>query len=321
MQLPSLSALEDAARRVHAVMPPTPQFAWPLLRERLGLEVWVKHENHTEVGAFKLRGGLLYFDELVRRQPALTGVVAATRGNHGQSVAFAARRHGLHAVVVVPEGNSRSKNAAMRAQGAELVEHGRDFQAALDYAAQLAQERGLHLVPSFAEPLVRGVATAALELFQAVPALDALYVPIGLGSGVCAAIAARDALGLKTQIVGVTATAAPTYARSYAARQVVSADVAPTVADGVACRTADPAALEVILRGMARLVAVDEADIRGAMRCLFADTHNIAEGAGAVALAGLRKERAALQGRKAAVMLTGGNIDDQLFASVLGARD
>ena len=317
MKFPSLASLDEAARTVYAVMPPTPQIAWPLLGQRLGAEVWVKHENHTPVGAFKLRGGLVYCEQLRRTQPAVAGVVAATRGNHGQSIAFAAQRSGLHAVMVVPHGNSPAKNAAMRARGVELIESGPDFQAAFDHAVKLAQERQLHLVPSFDATLVRGVASCALELFRAVPDLHTLYVPIGLGSGICAAIAAREALGLKTEIVGVTASAAPAYAESFAARRPVAAAVAPTIADGLACRVPVPEALEVILRGAARVVAVNEAEVRSALRDLFNDTHNVAEGAGAAALAALTKERLTVQGRRVAVILTGGNIDQAVLADVL----
>jgi threonine dehydratase len=317
----SLEALEQAAAVVHAVLAPTPQFTWPLLNQRLGLEVWVKHENHAPVGAFKLRGGLVYMDALVRRQPEVKAVVSATRGNHGQSIAFAAQRHGLRAVIVVPHGNSPSKNAAMRARSAELVEHGDDFQAALEHAVALAESRRLHFVPSFHEALVRGVASYSLELFRAVPDLHTLYVPIGLGSGVCGAIAVRDALNAKTEIVGVVAEAAPAYALSFAARRPVSAPVGNTIADGVACRTPNAEALEIILRGVARVVAVSEAEIRQAMCHLFTDAHQVAEGAGAAALAAATKERSRLQGRRVAVVQTGGNIDPAVFASVLAEPD
>ena len=317
MKLPSLASLDEAARTVYAAMPPTPQIAWPLLGQRLGAEVWVKHENHTPVGAFKLRGGLVYFEQLKRTQPTVAGVVAATRGNHGQSIAFAAQRHGLHAVIVVPHGNSPAKNAAMRARGVELIESGHDFQAAFDHAVKLADERQLHLVPSFDGTLVRGVASCALELLRAVPDLHTLYVPIGLGSGICGAIAAREALGLKTEIVGVTATAAPAYAESFEARRPIAAAVAPTIADGLACRVPVPEALEVILRSVTRVVAVNEAEIRSALCDLFNDTHNVAEGAGAASLAALTKERATQQGRRVAVILTGGNIDQPVLADVL----
>src|SRR5580658_7468940 len=256
-------------------MPPTPQYCWPLLSARAGAEVWVKHENHTPVGAFKLRGGLVYMEELLQREAQVTGVIAATRGNHGQSVAFAASRAGLRSVIVVPHGNSREKNAAMRALGAELIEHGHDFQEALEYAAGLAAREGLHFVPSFHDALVRGVASCAIELFDAVPALDAVYVPIGMGSGICGTIAARDALGLSTEIVGVVAASAPAYALSFAAGCAVSAEVAPTLADGMACRVPDPSALEAMQAGVARLVTVEESEIRSAMRHLFTDTHNL----------------------------------------------
>ena len=315
----SLAELEAAARLVHEVMIPTPSHCWPLLSERAGAEVWVKHENHTPLGAFKVRGGIVYMTDLKRREPNLQGVIAATRGNHGQSVAFACRRVGLHAVVVVPQGNSREKNAAMRAQGAELIEHGHDFQAAYEYARDLARERGLHPMPSFDRRLAAGVASYALELFHAVPDIDTVYVPIGLGSGICGTMAARDALGLKTKVVGVVATNAPAYALSFAAKQPVSTNSADTIADGVACRVPDSGALNLILKGAERIVSVSEAEIRAAMRHLFTDTHNLAEGAGAAALAGLLQEKNRVAGKRVAVIQSGGNIDRELYMSVLAS--
>jgi len=313
----SLADLEAASDLVHGVMPPTPAISWPLLCERASAEVWVKHENHTPLGAFKIRGGLTYMTDLKRREPKVAGVIAATRGNHGQSVAFAARRVGIPAVIVVPEGNSREKNAAMRALGATLIEHGHDFQSALEFAQGLAKERGLHAIPSFDRRLVAGVASYGLELFRAVPDLDTVYVPIGLGSGVCATMAARDALGLKTKVVGVVAERAPAYALSFAARKPVSTNSADTIADGVACRVPDPDALGLILKGADRIVTVSEEEIRAAMRHLFTDTHNLAEGAGAAALAGLLQEKTRMNGKRVAVIQTGGNIDRELYLSVL----
>jgi threonine dehydratase len=321
MQLPSLERLEAAARRVYASMAPTPQVCWPQLSQHVGAELWVKHENHSPLGAFKIRGGLVYFEELRHREPNLRGVVAATRGNHGQSVGFAAQLYGLAAVVVVPHGNSREKNAAMRARGVELIEHGSDFQDAFEHAQALAEIRGLHMVPSFDEALTRGVATYSLELFRAVPDLDTMYVPIGMGSGICGAIAAREALGLKTEIVGVVAAAAPAYAESFALRNVVSKPVSPTLADGMAVRVPDAQALELILRGVARVVVVNEAEIACAMRRLFTDTHNVSEGAGAAALAAAIRERSKLRGQRVAVVQTGANVDREIYAKVLEEGD
>lgn len=317
MSPPSLAALQKAADLVHRVMPATPQFHWPQLSERMGAEVWVKHENHTPIGSFKLRGGLVYFDELVRREPRIPGVIAATRGNHGQSIAFAARRHGLKATIVVPHGNSREKNAAMRAWGARLIEHGADFQEALEYAGNMAGQLGLHFVPSFHEALVRGVASYSLELFRAVGDLRTLYVPIGLGSGICGAVAARDALGLSTEIVGVVSAAAPAYAESYAAGKAVARAVGPSIADGVACRVPNDEALGIILAGVERVVAVSEAEIAAALRDLFTGTHNVAEGAGAAALAAAAQERDRIQGRRIGVVQTGSNIDRDVFVRAL----
>ena len=313
----ALSLLEAAARTVYDAMPPTPQQRWPLLDTRCGTPVWVKHENHTPVGAFKVRGGLVYFDHLRRTQPGVKGVVAATRGNHGQSVAFAAARCGIRAAVVVPHGNSETKNAAMRALGAELIEHGHDFQAALEAGADIAAHRGWHMVPSFHELLVQGVASYSLELLRAVPSLEVIYVPIGLGSGICGAIAARDALGLETRIVGVVSAAAPAVARSLEAGRVVSHEVTTRIADGMACRTPNAEALEVIRRGVHHVVEVTDEEVEGAIRILFSDTHNVAEGAGAAALAALLRERENVRERVTGIVITGANIDPSPFARIV----
>ena len=298
-------------------MPATPQYCWPLLSQRAGAETWVKHENHTPVGAFKLRGGLVYMQALQRQQPEVAGVIAATRGNHGQSVAFAARRAGLAAVIVVPHGNSAEKNAAMRALGAELIEHGHDFQSAYEHAMGLAAARKLHALRSFHPWLVAGVGSYALELFRAVPDIDTVYVPIGLGSGICGTMAARDALGLKTRVVGVVAENAAAYALSFAQKAPVSTNSADTIADGMACRVPDGDALGFILEGAERVVTVSEAAIKAAMRHYFTDTHNLVEGAGAAPLAALLQERQRMAGKRVALILSGGNIDRPLYASVL----
>jgi threonine dehydratase len=319
MRLPQIDEIRAAAAAVHRVMPPTPQIRWPLLCQRTGAEVWIKHENHTPAGAFKIRGGIVYMEELRRAEPDCAGVIAATRGNHGQSVAFGAARAGLRAVIVVPHGNSREKNAAMRALGAELVEHGNDFQEAFEYAAAMAEAQQLHFVRSFDSALISGVASYALELFEAVPALDAVYVPIGMGSGICGTIAVRNALGLKTEIIGVVAAGAPAYALSFAAGRPINTDAAETIADGVACRTPDPDAVRIILEGASRIVTVTDDEIRAAMQHLFSDTHNVAEGAGAAGLAALLQERSRMEGRRVALILSGGNVDRDVFAQTLAA--
>jgi threonine dehydratase len=319
--LPSLDEIESAAVLVRAAMPPTPQYAWPLLARRLGAEIWVKHENHTPTGAFKVRGGLVYLDGLARREPGCPGIVSATRGNHGQSLAFAARRVRVPVTIVVPRGNSTEKNAAMRAFGAELVEHGEDFQDASEHAARLAAERGLHRVPSFHRDLVRGVATYWLELFRAVPDLDVAFVPIGLGSGLCGALAAREALGARVRIVGVVSSHARAYALSIAAGRPVDAPVSTRIADGMACRVADPTALSLMLGRVDEVVEVDDDEVERAMKALYVDTHNVAEGAGAASLAAamrLARERPdAVRGRRIGVTLCGGNVDHDAFARVL----
>jgi len=308
--------LEAARRLVYAAMPPTPQQRWPLLEQRLGAEVWVKHENHTPVGAFKIRGGLVYMDGLRRREPGLREVVSATRGNHGQSIAFAAARTGFAATIVVPHGNSVEKNAAMRALGADLVEHGDDFQAAREHAIALAQRRGAHMVPSYHPDLVRGVATGWLEFFAAATP-DVVFVPIGLGSGLCACAAARAATGARTRIVGVVSAHADAYRRSFVQRSVVEAPVSTRLADGMACRVPEAAALETILREADDVITVTDEEVGAAMRALFADTHNVAEGAGAAALAGALQQRDRCAGRTIGLMLSGGNVDSTVFAGVL----
>jgi threonine dehydratase len=316
-----LETLETAADFVRRVMPPTPQFCWPLLSRRIGTELWVKHENHTPIGAFKLRGGLVYLDEVKRSHPDICGVVTATTGNHGQSIALAAARLELEATIVVPHGNSIEKNRAMEGFGARLIEAGRDFQAAYEYAVALAERERLHLVRSFDALLVRGVASYGLELFRAVPDLDTVYVPIGLGSGICGVIAAREALGLTAEIVGVVSENAATYALSFAAGKPVSTNSADTMAGGLAVRVPDPEALDIICRGAARIVTVSEAEIRRAVRILFTDTHNVAEGAGAAPLAAALQERDRLRGKRVAVIQSGGNIDRNLFAEILAEED
>jgi len=315
--LPTLSQLDAAARTVYQTMPATPQYRWPLLCEALGAETWVKHENHTPLGAFKVRGGLVYFADLAAGAQRPRGVVSATRGNHGQSIALAAARHGMNATIVVPKGNSVEKNAAMRALGATLVEHGDDFQAAREHAARLARDDGWHMVPSFHPLLVRGVGTYSLELLRAVPDLDTVYVPIGLGSGICGMIAAREALGLGTTIVGVVSSHAPAYALSFVQRKARSHPVTTMIGDGMACSTPENAALELIWEHVERVVQVSDDELRAAMRLLFRTTHNVAEGAGAAALAAAWQERERLRGRRIAVVMSGGNVDSDVFASVL----
>ena len=316
-----LESLEAAAAFVYRVVPPTPQYCWPLLSRRLGAELWVKHENHTPIGSFKIRGGLVYLDAVRRSQPDIRGVVTATTGNHGQSIALAAARLGIDATIVVPYGNSIEKNRAMAGFGARLVEAGHDFQAAFEHATELAERENRHFVRSYDPLLVRGVASYGLELFRAVPGLDVVYVPIGLGSGISGVIAARDALGLRTEIVGVVAANAPTYALSFAAGAPVSTNSADTMAGGLAVRVPDPEAFDIIRRSAARILTVSEAEMRRAMRILFSDTHNIAEGAGAAALAAALQERDRLAGKQVAVIQSGGNIDRAVFAEVLSEKD
>ena len=315
--LPTLAEIEAAAQVVYREFQPTPQYRWALLSERLGTDCWVKHENHTPVGAFKIRGGLAFFDQLKARGELPREVVSATRGNHGQSIGWAARAHGVRCTIVVPRGNSVEKNAAMRALGVELIEHGDDFTESADHARRLAEERGALMVPSFHRDLVRGVATYWLEFLRAVPQMDVAYVPIGLGSGASAAIAARRALGHAVRIVGVVSSHATTYADSLAAGRVVEAPVGTRIADGMAVRRADPQALAVLAEGLDHVVQVSDAEVAAAMRALYADTHNLAEGAGAAALAAALQERATLRGRCVGLALTGANVDAGVFAEIL----
>ena len=313
----TLTELEAVVPIVRAAMPPTPQFAWPLLRQRTGIDVVVKHENHTPTGAFKVRGGIVYVDRLKRERPQVKGVITATRGNHGQSLAFACGRAGIACTVVVPFGNSTEKNAAMQAFGAELIEHGRDFDEARERAAEIASERGYEYGKSFDKDLVLGVATYAHELFGAEPELDAVFVPIGLGSGVCGVIGARDALGHKAKVYGVVSERANTYRLSLDAGRLVPTNSADTFADGMAVRIPDAQALAIMQAGMAGLIEVTDDEVAEAIRALYTDTHTLAEGAGAAAFAALTRERAAFRGRRAAVIVSGQNIDRPWMATVL----
>jgi threonine dehydratase len=320
--LPTIDEIKAAQQLVYAVMPPTPQIVWPLLCERLGAEVWVKHENHTPIGAFKARTAIVYAAELFRESNkvssnSIKGLVTATRGNHGQSVALAARRFKVPAHVVVPQGNSAEKNAAMRAQGADLIEFGSDFQESKEHAQKLAAERGWHFVPSYHRNIVKGVATYWLEFFSAVADLDVVYVPIGQGSGVCSCSAVRNGLNLKTRIVGVVPEGAPAYALSFEAGCKVAAPVTTLLGDGMACRVPDDASLAVVLENVDCVLQVSEQEIAQAMKIYFTDTHNVVEGAGAAGLAAALKEKQALQGKRVGLVVTGGNVDHNVFAQVL----
>jgi len=317
MQLPTLDDLQRATEVVRTVMPPTPQYTWPLLNHRAGTEVWVKHENHSPVGAFKLRGATVYMDSLRNSGSSVKGVIAATRGNHGQGVALAATRLGLTVTIVVPHGNSREKNRAMRALGAELIEHGEDFQAALEHATALAETRGLHMIPSFHPLLVHGTGTYALEMFNTTPELDVVYIPIGLGSSICGVIAVRNALGLKTKVVGVVASDAPAYALSFRERKPISHASTARLADGLSCRVPVPEALDIILANVDHIVEVTEQETAAAMRAYYEDTHQLTEGAGAASLAALMQERDRLAGKRVGLILSGGNIDRPVYLRLL----
>lgn len=317
--LPSLAEIEAAKSLIRLHIRETPTYRWPLLEAGLGTELWLKHENHTPVGAFKIRGGLVYMDELKRQEPTVQGVIAATTGNHGQSIAYAARLNGLRAVIVVPHGNNPEKNAAMRSLGAELVEHGREFQEALEHSRVFAVQEGLHAVPSYHPWLVRGVATYGLELFRSVPELDAVFVPIGLGSGFCGVAAARQALGLKTKIIGVVSEHAPAYALSFAQKQFVEQSSTTRVAEGVACKTPHADALAHVMVHAHDVVTVNDEQALMAMREIVQGTHNIAEGSGALAYAALKKQSqsAEWQGKRVACVLSGGNASLEMMRRAL----
>jgi threonine dehydratase len=315
--LPTIDEIKEAQDLVYAVMPPTPQIVWPLLCQRLGAEVWVKHENHTPTGAFKARTAVVYAAELFRESKSIQGLVTATRGNHGQSVALAARRFDVPAHIVVPQGNSTEKNAAMRAQGANLIEFGNDYQESKERAQKLANENGWHFVPPYHRDIVKGVATYWLEFFSAVSDLDIVYVPIGQGSGICACCAVRNALNLRTKIVGVVADGAPAYALSFEAGHKIAAPVTTLLGDGMACRVPDDASLAVVLENVDRVVRISEEEMRHAMKIYFTDTHNVVEGAGAAGLAAALKEKDTLHGKRVGLVATGGNVDHHVFARVL----
>lgn len=315
--LPALREIEDAAALIRPLVPETPCYSWPLLNETAGCDVWIKHENHSPVGAFKVRGGLVYLDELLKQQPDVPGIIAASTGNHGQSIAFAARHRGVRAVIVVPHGNNPEKNTAMRALGADLAEHGREFQEALEHSRELARREALHPVPSFHPWLVRGVATYAVEMFRAATDLDAVFVPIGLGSGACGIIAAREALGLKTRVIGVVSAHAPAYALSFRERRLITQPSATRIAEGVACSTPNELALALLRDHLDDVVTVTDDEALDAMRELFIATHNAAEGAGAIAWAAIRKQRDSLRGLRVGCVLSGGNAESEIFARAL----
>lgn len=316
--LPTLDEIREAQQLVYALMQPTPQISWPLLCERLQADVWVKHENYTPIGAFKARTAVVYAAELFREKRRINGLVTATRGNHGQSVALAARSFGIPAHVVVPKGNSAEKNAAMRAQGADLIEFGIDFQEAKEHARELSDKNGWHFVPPYHRNIVKGVATYWMEFFEARSDLDLVYVPIGQGSGICSCAAVRNGMGLKTRIIGVVAEGAPCYALSFSAKRKIAAPVTTQIADGLACRVPDEESLEVILENIDRVVQVSDDEIRHAMNFYFTDTHNVTEGAGAAGLAAALKEKDQLAGKRVGLVITGGNVDAEVFAKVLG---
>jgi threonine dehydratase len=317
VSLPSLDEIRAAQELVYRVMPSTPQFSWPLLCNRLETEVWVKHENHTPIGAFKARTAIVYAAELFKNGNQIKGLAAATRGNHGQSVALAAQRFNVPCTIVVPRGNSKSKNAAMKAQGAALVEFGNDFQESREYAMKLAEEQNLEIIPAYHYNIVKGVATYWLEFFTAVSHLDVVYVPVGQGSGISSAVAVRNGLNLKTKIVGVVSEGAPAYALSFEAKRKIEAPVTTQIADGMACRVPDDEPFEIMVNNVDHMVRISDDEVRLAMKIYFTDTHNVVEGAGAASLAAALKEKPSLKGKRVGVVASGGNVDHETFAKIL----
>src|SRR5436190_20780683 len=315
--LPSLDEVREAQELIYSIMQPTPQLSWPLLNQRLGANIWVKHENHTPIGAFKARTAIVHVDALLKREKAIRGLITATRGNHGQSVALAGQRFNVPVTIVVPRGNSSEKNAAMRGQGANLIEFGTDFQEAREYAQKLADEQGLHMVSPFHRDFLKGVGTYWVELFSAVPDLDVAYVPIGMGSGICSGCAVRNGMNLKTKLVGVVSEGALSHKLSFEAGRVIAAPVTTEIADGVAVRLPDEEALEIMLRNVDHIVSVSDDEAREAMRICFTTTHNTVEGAGALAFAAALKEKDRVKGKRVALVVSGGNVDREVFAKVL----
>ena len=319
--LPSLDEITEAGKLVYELVQPTPEISWPLVNQRLGARVWVKHENHTPIGAFKARTAIVYAAELVRSHSLIKGLITATRGNHGQAVALAGQRFDVPVTIVVPHRNSREKNAAMRAQGARLIEFGRDFQEAREHAQKLSKEQGLDFVPPYHRDIVKAVATYWMELFTRLPDLDVVFVPIGMGSGICAGCAVRNGMQLKTKIVGVVSAQAPAYALSFEAGRRIEAPATTAIADGVACRAPDDEALEIIRENVDRIVRASDDEVREAMRMYFASTHNVAEGAGALSLAAALKSADSVSGKRVGLILTGGNVDREVFAQVLAEEN
>jgi threonine dehydratase len=315
--LPTLDEIHEAQKLVYSLMQPTPQISWPLLNQRLEADVWVKHENHTPIAAFKARTAIVYAAELFKHSHGIKGLITATRGNHGQSVALAGQRFKVPVTIVVPHGNSSEKNAAMRGQGANLIDFGNDYQAAREHAKKLANDQNLHFVPAYHRDIVKGVASYWVELFSAVPDLDVAYVPIGMGSGISAGCAVRNGMGLETKLVGVVSEGAPAYALSFAAGRKIEAPVTTIIADGMACRLPDDEPLEIMRQNVDHVVLVSDDEIRRAMKTYFTDTHNAVEGAGAASLAAALKEKATLKGKRVGLILTGGNVDHEIFARVL----
>ena len=316
----SLRDVYSARRLVYRTLRPTPLLQHPLLNEATGLDVYVKHENHNPTNAFKVRGGLNLIGNLTAAERR-SGVITASTGNHGQSIAMACRRESVPCTVVVPENNNRDKNAAMRAYGATLLEIGRDFDEAREYVERVVREKGLRYVHSANEPLlIAGVATYALELFEELPEVDVVVVPIGGGSGACGCALVRTWLGSRARVIGVQAAGADAFTRSWRTGTRVTGEVADTFAEGIATRWTFDLTYGILREHLDDIVTLDEQELAEGIRLALVATHNLAEGAGAASLAAAMKLRDQLAGRKVACIMTGGNLAAGTLKRVLDSH-
>jgi threonine dehydratase len=319
MSIPGFQDVLDARARVYATLQPTPLLQHPRLRDWIGCDAWIKHENHLPTGAFKIRGGLNLVAQLTEDERR-RGVVSASTGNHGQSIAFASSRHGVSCRIFVPVGNNPDKNAAMRAFGAEVIEHGRDFDEARERVEALVAREGWRYIHSANEPhLIAGVATYAHEIFDQVSDLDYLFVPVGGGSGACGCCIVRSGLKRRTKIVGVQATGADAFTRSWRGSERVTSERVATFAEGLATRVTYDLTFSILKEQLDDVVTLDEGELEDGVRAAIQLTHNLAEGAGAASLAAARKYAPAAD-KKVACILTGGNIDTVTLRRIIRAR-
>jgi threonine dehydratase len=317
MHAPTFADICFARQRVYRALRRTPLLRHPLLAQETGLDIVVKHENHNPTGAFKVRGGINLVGSLSPEERR--GVITATTGNHGQSIALASGREGVPCTIVVPRGNNPEKNAAMRALGAELIEFGRDFDEARERVEQLQHERGLRYVHSANEPLlIAGVGTYALEIFEDEPDVDVILVPIGGGSGACGCAIVRTAIGSRAIVIGVQAARADAFARSWRGETRVVGEKADTFAEGMATRVTFDLTFDILKRGLDDIVTLTEEELAEGVRLALRTTHNLAEGAGAASLIAAVKLRGQLAGKRVVCVMSGGNIDRATLYRVIG---